>query len=77
MVYSPPVDFSTVSPVSAFFFRIIQVWGTFPHVQEIITVSPSLTLSEGIALSCMSFGATVKKIEKAPLIGVKYKPIPH
>lgn len=62
MVYAPSVDLSTVSPVSAFFFRIIQVFGTFLHVQEIMTVSPSLTLSEGKAVSFMSFGATVKRI---------------
>lgn len=62
MVYAPSVDFSTVSPVSAFFFRIIQVLGIFSHVQDIITVSPSLTVSEGKAVSCMSFGGTVMTI---------------
>jgi hypothetical protein len=68
MVYAPSIDFSTVSPDSAFFFRIIQVSGTFAHVQEIMTVSPSLTLSEGKAVSCMSFGETEKRIENVLLI---------
>lgn len=67
MVYAPSIDFSTVSPLSAFFFRIIQVSGTFPHVQEIMTVSPSLTLLEGKAVSCISFGATTKRILKVSL----------
>lgn len=56
MVYAPATDFNTVSPVLAFFFRIIHVSGALPHVQEIMTVSPSFTLSEGKAVSCISFG---------------------